>query len=89
MSASRPCKLRKDRLTGIGHDAMVFVVAFPITILSCKVKGGGGRLAAVQSSAFEKADTSATYIPCSTFDKGVMNFHLRYQNWFPNWQLKN
>jgi hypothetical protein len=27
--------------------------------------------------------------PCSTFDKGATNNHLRHSNWFPNCQLKN
>ncbi len=54
---------------------------------------GGGGLAALHStkemerlsSAFEKADMSAVYRPFSSFDKGIMNFHLRN----PNNQLKN
>jgi hypothetical protein len=46
---------------------------------------GKGKL----NSAFDEADTSATYRPCSAFDKGAMNFHLQHSNWLPNWQLKS
>jgi hypothetical protein len=33
--------------------------------------------------------TYANYGPCSAFDKGAMNHHLRHSNWFPNCQSKN
>jgi hypothetical protein len=36
--------------------------------------GGCTKIKGKFSSAFEKADTSAAYRPCSAFDKGAMNF---------------
>jgi hypothetical protein len=41
------------------------------------------------SSALKKPTKVQPYRPCSVFDNGAMNFHLRHPHWFKNWQLKN
>jgi hypothetical protein len=38
--------------------------------------------------SYLQAFTYQNYWPCSTFDKGAMNNHLRHSNWIRNCQLK-